>query len=60
MPGTSDYYSWYREKIDGLKQKREELQSLSGQWYKDIIGGNSVNPYQSEIIANEKELQKYV
>ena len=57
MPGTSDYYSWYREKIDGLKQKREELQSLSGQWYKDIIGGNSVNPYQSEIIANEKELK---
>ncbi len=57
MPGTSDYYSWYREKIDGLKQKREELQSLSGQWYKDIIGGNSVNPYQSIIIANEKELK---
>lgn len=57
MPGTSDYYGWYREKIDGLKQKREELQRLSGQWYKDVIGGNSVNPYQSEIIANKKELK---
>lgn len=70
IPGTEDYYTWNRDKIDGAKKWGEDLKAQHEKWCEDARAGRisglsqysanyaAQSPYLMSMGANKKEIKR--